>query len=57
MSETPTTHAQTYQVSMVLQVIATNEEAAREVLDTKGGFISSRDVKLVDSVALHSDQA
>jgi len=51
-----TTHAYTYQVTMVLQVVATNEEAAREQLDTKGGFISYRDVKLIDSVALHSDQ-
>jgi len=51
-----TTHAYTYQVNMILQVLATSEEAAKEQLDTKGGFISSRDVKLIDSVALHSDQ-
>lgn len=56
MSET-TTHAYTYQVNMVLQVLATSEEEARAKLDEKGGFISDREVKLIDSVALHSDQA
>jgi hypothetical protein len=52
-----TTHAYTYQVNMVLQVLATSEEEARAKLDEKGGFISSRDVNLIDSVALHSDQS
>lgn len=55
MSEKPTTHAYTYQVSMVLQVLATSEEEARAKLDEKGGFISDREVTLLDSVALQSD--
>lgn len=55
MNEMPTTHAYTYQVNMIVQVLATNEAAAKEQLDAKGGFVSYREVKLIDSVALHSD--
>ena len=37
---------------MVIQVLADNEDNARKQLDEKGGYVSSRVVKLIDSVPL-----
>jgi len=53
MSET--TNAYTYEVKLIVQVLATSEDLAKEKLDTSGGFISYREAKLLDSVALKSD--
>lgn len=47
-----TTTAFTYEVKMVIQILASDEKTAREQLDTQGGFVTKRDVKLLDSVDL-----
>jgi hypothetical protein len=39
---------------MVVQVIADNEETARDQLDKSGGYISRRVVELKDAVSLFS---
>lgn len=49
---TLSTHAYTYEVKMVVQILAEDEKAARERLDGQGGYVTSREVKLKDSVAL-----
>lgn len=54
MSEKETTGCFTYKVEMVVQILAKDEKAAREQLDEKGGYVSSRTVTLVDSVSLFS---
>jgi len=46
------THAYTYEVKMVVQVLAEDEKAARERLDGQGGYVTSREVTLKDTVAL-----
>ena len=54
MSET---YVYTYEVTMVIQVIAPNKEVADLKLDKDGGYISKRDVKFLDSVFLYKDTA
>lgn len=46
----------TYNVDMVIQVFAQNEIDARAKLDKEGGYVSKRDVKLIDSIALFSGE-
>lgn len=48
------TAAFTYQVNMVIQILADDEKTAREQLDTQGGYVTKRDVVLLDSVTLCS---
>lgn len=48
------TNCYSYEVTMVVQIFAENEESAREKLDKDGGFVSSRIVELRDSVPLYS---
>mgnify|MGYP000470956677 CR=1 FL=1 len=45
-----------YEVKMVVQIFAENEEAAKEKLDKDGGFVSSREVALKDAVTLYSGE-
>jgi len=45
-----------YEVKMVVQIFAENEEAAKEKLDKDGGFVSSREVVLKDAVTLYSGE-
>jgi hypothetical protein len=54
MLEKEQTRCFTYEVKMVIQVLDTDEKKAREALDKNGGYVSSRDVVLIDSVPLYS---
>ena len=47
----------TYSVSMVVQILAPNEEIAREKLDRDGGYVSSRIVELKDSMHVYTDES
>jgi hypothetical protein len=42
----------TYKVEMIVQVLAEDEPTALNQLNDKGGYVSNRTVKLLDSVAL-----
>lgn len=46
------THAYTYEVKMIVQILAEDEKSARERLDGQGGYVTSREVQLKDSVSL-----
>ena len=46
------TTAFTYEVKMIVQVLAEDEKSARQRLDDQGGYVTSREVKLKDSVSL-----
>lgn len=46
------TRCYTYQVKMVIQILADDEDTAKKLLDDKGGYVSSRVVSLIDSVPL-----
>ena len=45
-----------YEVTMVVQIMAENEESAKEKLDKDGGFVSKRDVVLKDAITLYSGE-
>jgi hypothetical protein len=55
MEEKETTRCYTYEVRMVIQVLADDEEKAKKELDSKGGYVSNRTVTLLDSVPLLSE--
>jgi len=46
----------TYKVEMIIQVLAEDEVKASEQLEQNGGYVTSRTVTLVDSVALFNGQ-
>lgn len=46
------THAYTYEVVMVVQILAEDEKEARSRLDNQGGYVTSRKVVLKDSIPL-----
>jgi hypothetical protein len=49
------TYCYTYEVTMVVQIIAPNKEIADARLDKDGGYVSKREVKVLDSVFLYKD--
>jgi hypothetical protein len=55
MSETKPTRCYSYEVKMIIQVLAEDEETAKKQLDDKGGYVSSRVAKLIDSIPLLSE--
>lgn len=54
--EKPTTNCFTYEVKMIIQVLAENEASAKEKLDSQGGYVTSRTVKLMDSISLFNGE-
>ncbi len=40
---------------MIVQVLAEDEKNARELLDKNGGYVSTRTVKLMDSILLYTE--
>jgi len=55
MSDKEQTRCYTYEVKMIIQVLADSEENAKNQLDDKGGYVSNRVVTLLDSVPLLSE--
>jgi len=45
----------TYEVTMLVHIIADNEATAKTELDDKGGIVSKRDVKLVNTATLYGE--
>ena len=56
MTENKITQCYTYEVTMVIQVLAENEKTAQEQLDSQGGYVTKRNVILKDSVSLYSGE-
>ena len=46
------TRAYTYEVVMVVQILAEDEKEARNRLDNQGGYVTTRKVTLKDTVPL-----
>jgi hypothetical protein len=44
----------TYEVKMIVSVFDTNEKSAQEKLDRDGGFVSSREISLLDAQSIIS---
>ena len=55
--EIDSTKCYTYAVSMVIQILAENEQAAKEKLDKEGGYVTSRVTNLVDAVSLYNGES
>ena len=56
IKETKLTQCFSYEVSMLVHVIADNEKDARAQLDEKGGIMTKRDVKLVNKATLYGEK-
>lgn len=50
------TSAFTFQVVMLVQVIADGEQQAKEKLDRDGGYVTKREVELRDSYVLYNGE-
>ena len=46
----------TYEVTMIVQVIAPNKEIADAKLEQEGGYVSDRKVEFVRSLVVHQKQ-
>jgi len=45
-----------YEVTMLVHIVADNEEAAKTQLDEKGGIVTKRDVKLLHTAKLYGEE-
>lgn len=55
IKETKPTQCFSYEVVMLVHIIADNEATAKTQLDEKGGIVTKRDVKLVNSAVLYGE--
>jgi hypothetical protein len=46
----------TYEVTMVVQILAPNKDIADAKLNQDGGYVSSRNFKLLNSVFVYKDE-
>lgn len=53
MDTSEDTSCYTYKVEMIIQILAADEISARQQLDEKGGYITSRKVAFMDSVQVY----
>jgi len=54
MIQDDVTNCYTYEVKMIIQVLAKDEDTAKEKLDKDGGYVTKRDVELKDTISLYS---
>ncbi len=52
---TKPTQCFSYEVNMLVHIIADDEVTAKAQLDEKGGIVTKRDVKLVNTVTLYGE--
>jgi len=56
IKNTKKTQCFSYEVTMLVHIIADNETTAKAQLDEKGGIVTKRDVKLVNTQALYGEE-
>jgi hypothetical protein len=56
IKDTKATQCFSYEVVMLVHIIADDETTARTQLDDKGGIVTKRDVKLVNSQTLYGEE-
>jgi hypothetical protein len=54
--EVENTTCYTYKVEMLIQVLAKDEPTALEQLEKSGGYVTDRQVNLMDSVSLYNGE-
>ena len=55
IKETKKTQCFSYEVVMLVHIIADDETTAKNQLDEKGGIVTKRDVKLVNTTVLYGE--
>lgn len=56
IKETKKTQCFSFEVVMMVHVIADNEATAKTQLDDKGGIVTKRDVKLLNTQTLYGEE-
>lgn len=56
IKDTKKTQCFSYEVLMLVHIIADDETTAKSQLDEKGGIVTKRDVKLVNSTTLYGEE-
>jgi len=56
IKDTKPTRCFSYEVNMLVHIIADDETKAKTELDTKGGIMTKRDVKLVNATILYGEE-
>ena len=56
IKETKLTQCFSYEVTMLVHIIADSEDAAKGQLDEKGGIVTKREVKLLNTVTLYGEE-
>ena len=55
IKDTPISKVFTYQVNMIIQILAEDEDMAKGKLDKEGGYITKRDLELLNVAILHNE--
>jgi hypothetical protein len=56
IKETKPTQCFSFEVNMLVHVIADDEATAKSQLDEKGGIMTKRDVKLLNTITLYGEE-
>jgi hypothetical protein len=56
IKETKPTQCFSFEVTMLVHIIADDVETAKSQLDEKGGIMTKRDVKLLNTVTLYGEE-
>jgi hypothetical protein len=56
IKEVKATQCFSYEVTMLVHIIADDEATAKSQLDEKGGIVTKRDVKLLNTVELYGEK-
>ena len=55
-TENKVTQLFSYEIVMLVHIVADNEATAKEQLDEKGGIVTKRGVKLLNTATLYGEQ-
>jgi hypothetical protein len=56
IKDTKPTQCFSFEVTMLVHIIADDETTAKAQLDDKGGIVTKRDVKLLNTVTLYGEE-
>lgn len=56
IKETKPTQCFSFEVTMLVHIIADDEATAKSQLDEKGGIMTKRDVKLLNTITLYGEE-
>ena len=56
IKDTKPTQCFSFEVTMLVHIIADDETTAKTQLDDKGGIVTKRDVKLLNTVTLYGEE-